>query len=181
MRRHRPRQHLGRKDEEAVGIADGRRQHAQAAEHGRRIFRAVVGVEHARRGDRLGAAAASAASRAPARLRAGIVTAIANRLAGGMTQPRAVLGGRIVDGRIGIAVLADDGDLRMPAGRRLGELHVHVGDVADIREHPDLGLAGLALDDRLELAVDGELHVPLVVGQRRDRPARPVRLAVRAP
>ena len=57
--------------------------------------------------------------------------------------------------------------VRMPPGRRLGELDVHVGDVADIGEHPDLGLAGLALDDRLELAVDRELHVALVVGQRR--------------
>ena len=52
-------------------------------------------------------------------------------------------------------------------GRRLGELHVHVGKVADVREHPDLGLSGLALDDRLEQAVDRELHVAQMVGKRR--------------
>ena len=160
------RQHLRRKDEEPVGIADRGGQDAQAAEHGRRIVRSVVGVEHAGRGDRLCAAAARRhlenelafgghrhRDREPARRR--------------NEQPRAVFGRRIVDVRIGISVLADDGDRRMPPGRGLGELDVHVGDVAHIREHPDLGLARLAFDDRLELAVDRELHVALVIGQRR--------------
>ena len=57
----------------------------------------------------------------------------------------------------------------MPPCRGFRELDVHVRNVAHVREHPDLGLAGLALDHRLELAVDRELHVPLVVGQRRIR------------
>ena len=92
---------------------------------------------------------------------AGIVTAIAKRLAGGMSSRVPSVGDGMVNGGIGISVLADDGDLRMPPGRRLGQLDVHVGDVADIREHPDLGLARLALDDRLELAVDRELHVAM--------------------
>ena len=59
------------------------------------------------------------------------------------------------------------------------ELDVHVGKVAHIREHPDFGLAGLALDDRLKLAVDRELHVPLVVRERRIRRHVAVRFAVR--
>jgi len=54
----------------------------------------------------------------------------------------------------------------MPAGRRFGQLDVDVSEVADIREHPDLGLASLAFDDRLELAVDRELHVAVGVGKR---------------
>ena len=68
-------------------------------------------------------------------------------------------------GGIGVAVLTDDGNGRMPSRCRLGELHIHVGDVADIRENPDLRLSGLALDDRLEQPVDGELHVALCIGQ----------------
>ena len=91
-------------------------------------------------------------------------------------QPGAVVGRRIVDGGIGVSVLADDGDLRMPPGRGFRQLDVHVGKVAHIREHPDLGLAGLAFDDRLELAVDRELHVALVVGERRIR--RNIRVGV---
>ena len=71
-----------------------------------------------------------------------------------------------MDSGIRISVLADDGDLGMPPGRRFGQLDVHVSEVADIREHPDLGLASLAFDDRLELAVDRELHVALRVGKR---------------
>ena len=46
------------------------------------------------------------------------------------------------------------------------ELDVHVGKVAHIREHPDLGLASLAPDDRLKLAVHCELHIPPVIRQR---------------
>src|SRR5262249_60670809 len=38
------RQHLGWKDEEPVGIADGGGQDAQAAEHGWRMMRSTVGV-----------------------------------------------------------------------------------------------------------------------------------------
>ncbi len=55
----------------------------------------------------------------------------------------------------------------MPAGGGLGQLDIDVGEVAHVREHPDLALAGLACDDWLELAVDRELHVALIVGQRR--------------
>ena len=65
--------------------------------------------------------------------------------------------------------MPDDGDLGMIARRRFGELDGHVDDVADIGEHPDLGLAGLALDDRLELSVHGKLHVALIVWKRRVR------------
>jgi hypothetical protein len=54
----------------------------------------------------------------------------------------------------------------LSASRRFRELDVHVGDVAHVREHPDLGLPRLALDDRLKLAVDGELHVPLGIRKR---------------
>jgi hypothetical protein len=66
-------------------------------------------------------------------------------------------------GRIGVSILADDGDRRMSPGRCFRELNIHVGNVAHIREHPDLGLACLALDDRLKLAVYGELQIPFVV------------------
>ena len=55
----------------------------------------------------------------------------------------------------------------MPAGRGFRELDIHVGKVAHIREHPDLGLASLALDDRLKLTVDCELHISLVIRQPR--------------
>ena len=55
----------------------------------------------------------------------------------------------------------------MIARCRLGQLNRHVSDVADIGENPDLGLPCLALDDRLELTVHGELHVAQVVGKRR--------------
>ena len=51
---------------------------------------------------------------------------------------------------------------------------IDVGKVAHIREHPDFGLARLAFDRRLELAVDRELHVALMVRQRRDSPAHRV-------
>ena len=51
----------------------------------------------------------------------------------------------------------------MPAGRGFGELHVDVGDVAYIREHPNFGLTRLALDDRLKLAVHRELHITLII------------------
>ncbi len=44
-----PRQDLRRGDEETVGVADRRRQHAQIAERGRRIVGAVIGVEDAGR------------------------------------------------------------------------------------------------------------------------------------
>jgi hypothetical protein len=45
--------------------------------------------------------------------------------------------------------------------RHLLKPRVRVDDFADIGEHPDLGLPRLALDHRLELAVDGELNVAL--------------------
>ena len=54
----------------------------------------------------------------------------------------------------------------MPAGRRFRQLHVDIGNVAHIREHPDFGLTRLALDDRLKLAVHRELHLTLIIRQR---------------
>src|SRR5262249_47229410 len=66
----------------------------------------------------------------------------------------------------GIPILANDGDRRMAPSRGFRELDVEIRKVADIREHPDLGLAGPALDGRLKLAVDRELHIPLVIRQR---------------
>ena len=65
-----------------------------------------------------------------------------------------------------VAVLPDDGELRVVAGRRFGQSQWQIGEIADIGQHPDLGLAGLELQLRLELAVDGELHIPLVLRQR---------------
>ena len=65
-----------------------------------------------------------------------------------------------------IAVLADDGDLRVSARRRLGELDAQIGNIAHIREHPNLGLSRLSLDHRLEETVDRELHVALIIGKR---------------
>ena len=67
----------------------------------------------------------------------------------------------------------------MPPGRRFRELDVHVGEVAHIREHPDFGLARLALDDRLKLAVDRELHVALIIRERWIGRHIAVRFAVR--
>ena len=67
----------------------------------------------------------------------------------------------------------------MPPSCGFRELDVHVGKVAHIREHPDFGLAGLALDDRLELAVDRELHIALVIRERRIRRHIDVGFAVR--
>ena len=55
----------------------------------------------------------------------------------------------------------------MSPSRCFRELDVHVGKVAHIREHPDLGLPSLALDDRLKLAVHRELHISLVIRQPR--------------
>src|SRR5262249_14078509 len=159
------RQHLGWKDEEPVSIADGGGQDAQAPEHGRRIIRSIVGVEHAGLSDRLCAASA--------------LWHLKNEIAFGWyrhcnreparrwnEQPRALVGQRIMDAGIGVSILANDGDRRMAPSRSFRELDVHVGKVAHIREHPDLGLSGLALDDRLKLAVDRELHIPLVIRQR---------------
>jgi hypothetical protein len=54
----------------------------------------------------------------------------------------------------------------MSPSRRFRELDVHVGKVAHIREHPDLGLPSPAPDDRLKLAVHCELHISLVIWQR---------------
>ena len=67
----------------------------------------------------------------------------------------------------------------MSTGRSFRELDVHVGKVAHIREHPDLGLARLASDDRLKLAVDRELHIALVIRQRGIRRHIALGLAVR--
>ena len=54
----------------------------------------------------------------------------------------------------------------MPASPRSRKLHVDVGNVAHIREHPNFGLARLALDDRLKLAVHPELHITLIIRER---------------
>src|SRR5262249_48405635 len=81
-------------------------------------------------------------------------------------QPRALVRRWIMDARIGVSILANDGDRRMSPSRCFCELDIHVGKVAHIREHPDLGLASLALDDRLKLAVHCELYIPLIVRQR---------------
>ncbi len=67
----------------------------------------------------------------------------------------------MMDGGIGIAILADDGDRRMPPRRCFRELHIDVGKVAYVCEHPNFGLTRLALDDRLKLAVHRELHITL--------------------
>src|SRR5262245_27936596 len=162
------RQHLGREDEEPVGIADRGGEDAQAPQHGWRIIRSIAGVEHAGLGDRLCAASALRhlkneiafggdrhRNRKPARRR--------------NEQPRTLVRRRIMDVGIGVAILANDGDRRMSPGRSFRELDVHVGKVANIREHPDRGLASLAPDDRLKLAVHCELHIPLVIRQRRIR------------
>src|SRR6266567_4571819 len=71
-------------------------------------------------------------------------------------QPRAIVRRRILDRGIGVSILANDGDRRMSPSRRFRELDVHVGKVAHIREHPDLGLPSPAPDDRLKLAVHCE-------------------------
>src|SRR5262249_11036871 len=52
------RWHLGWKTERPVGIADAGGPTAQAPEHGRRIIRSIVGVEHGGLSDRLCAASA---------------------------------------------------------------------------------------------------------------------------
>ncbi len=155
-------QHLRWKDEEPVGIADGGGQDAQSAYDGWRILRSIAGVEHAGRADRLCTASAFGhlenefafvwyrhRNREPARRR--------------NEQSGAVVSRRIVNGGIGISILTDDGDRRMPSSRGFRELNIHVGNVAHIREHPDFGLASLALDDRLKLPVHCELHVAFVV------------------
>src|SRR5262245_61044047 len=54
----RSRQHLGRKDEEPVGITDCRGQDAQAPQQRWRMICSIVGVEYAGLGDRLCSAAA---------------------------------------------------------------------------------------------------------------------------
>ena len=159
------RQHLGWKDEEPVGIADRGGQDTQASEHGWRMIRTIIGVEHPGLGDRLCSTSTLRhleneiafggdrhCNREPARRR--------------NEQPRAVVCRRIMDVSIGVSILANDGDRRMSTGRSFRELDVHVGKVAHIREHPDLGLASLASDDRLKLAIHRELHISLVIRQR---------------
>src|SRR5262249_35534427 len=169
---------LGWKDEEPVGIADGGGQDAQAPQHGWGIVRSVVGIEHAGGGDGLCTAAAFRhleeelafgwyrhRNREPARW--------------WNEQPGAIVGRRIGDGGIGISILTGDGDRRMPPSRRFRELHVDVGKVAHIRQHPNLGLTRLALDDRLKLAVHRELHITLVIRERWIGRHIAARLAVR--
>ena len=159
------RQDLRRGDKETVGVADRRRQHAQIAERGRRIVGAVIGVEDAGRAHRPDVAAAR-------RHLEDQVTALRHGDGDGVAGRRrndeagAVVPQRIPNLPIGNPILGDDGDLGMLARRGLGQLRVDVDHVADIGEHPDLGLSGLALDHRLELPVDRELHVALVVGKR---------------
>ena len=82
-------------------------------------------------------------------------------------QRRAVAVDGPADLCVGVAVLPDDRELRVVPGGGLGQSDCHVGDVADVGHHPDLRLARLDLQLRLELAVDGELHVAL------DCPAAP--------
>jgi len=148
--------------EDPVGVADGRGQDAQAPQHGRRIVASIIRIEHAGSGDRFCAAAA--------------LRHLQNEVAFGWyrygnreaarrrnEQSGAIVGGRIVNTSIGVAILSHDGNWRMPPGRRFRELHVDAGDVAYIREHPNFGLARLALDDRLKLAVHRELHIPLII------------------
>src|SRR5262249_8090807 len=78
-------------------------------------------------------------------------------------QSRAIVGRWIVNGRVRIAVLAHNGDWRMPPSRRFRKLHVDVGNVAHIREHPNFGLTRLALDDRLKLAGPCELNITSII------------------
>ncbi len=66
-----------------------------------------------------------------------------------------------------VAVLPDDGELRVVARRGLGQPQRHVGDVADVGHRPDLRLAGLDLQLGLELAVHGVLQIALILRQRR--------------
>ncbi len=114
-------QDLGRGDEEPVVIADRRRQDAHIAERGRGIVGSVVLIEHPRSVDRRRAAASRRhlQDQVPFgrhRHRDGIAGRRRNE------QLRAVLEDGIMDLRIGQPVLADDGDLGVIAGRRLGEL-----------------------------------------------------------
>jgi hypothetical protein len=142
------------------------RQDAQRSEHSRRILRAVGGVEHA--WHIFGARAAAHRRHLKNQL-----AFLRNRhgdrktTGGWNNHAPAVLERRVMDGGVGIAVLTHDCDLGMTARRGLGELHRDVGHVTHVRQNPDFGLACFALDDRLELPVDGELHVALFVRQRR--------------
>ena len=68
-----------------------------------------------------------------------------------------------MNGRIRIAVLANYGDWWMPPSGRFRELHIGVGEVTHIREHPNFGLARLTLDDGLKLSIHGELHITLII------------------
>jgi hypothetical protein len=54
----------------------------------------------------------------------------------------------------------------MSPRRRFRELYIDVGNVAYIREHPNLSLTRLALYDRLKLAIHRELHITLVIWKR---------------
>jgi hypothetical protein len=132
---------------------------------GWRMIRSIIGVEHAGLGDRLWSAST--------------LWHLENEIAFGgdrhcnreparrwNEQSRAVVRRRIMDVRIGVPILANNGDRRISPGRSFRGLDVHVGKVAHIREHPDLGLATLAPDDRLKLAIHCELHIPLVIRQR---------------
>ena len=112
-------QHLGGKEEEPVKIADGRGQDAQAPQHGWRAVASIVGIEHAGSGDRFCTAAA--------------LRHFENEIAFGRYRHRdrkatrrrneqlgAVAGGRIVNGRVGVAVLAhaDAGRSPFPSAAR---------------------------------------------------------------
>ena len=178
LRGHGSRQHLCWKDEESIGVADDRGQDTQIPQHGRGIVGSVAGIEHA--GRRQSLRTASTLRHFEHELALGRYRHCDREAARGWNQqPCTLVGGRIGDGGVGVSILADDRDRRMSPGRGFRELHIHVRNVTHVREHPDLGLSGLALNHRLELAVDRELHVSLVVGERRIRRHIPVRFAAR--
>ena len=158
-------QGLGREHEEPVGVADVLRIHVQGAEHRGRILRAVVGVQHT-----------GIADRRRARIRRELEDQVAllghrdrdrEPRCGRDVERRAVTVDRPSDLRVRVAVLSDDGELRVIARRGLGQSDCHVGDVADVGHRPDLRLTRLDLQFRLELAVHGELHVALILRQCR--------------
>ena len=156
-------QRLRREHEEPVHEADVLGVHRQRAQYRGCLVGAVVRVEHTRSHHRLGIGVRRELQNQVAFLRHRHRDRVPRSRRDAQRRSVAVHGP--ADLRVRIAVLADDCELGVVAGGRLGQSHSHVGDVADVGQRPDLGLPWLELQLRLELAVDRELDVALILGQ----------------
>ncbi len=154
---------LSREREESVRVTDHRRVDGDGSEFGGRIVGTVVGVENAWIAHRLRTFERWHLQHQIAGLRHRHCDCVSRGRRN--HQPGSVPVHGWPDLVERVSVLPYDGELRMGAGCGFRQRDRHVGKVADVGKHPDLGLPRLQFQRRLELTVHGVLHIALVVRQ----------------